>query len=127
MDSLTTMRDSRPLRLKGTAWVRSDMHPLPKVMLPHRRREANAVGICGKDLAPQSCPKVGARHQELRFLARKLNSCLVDSSPRILPERASSPCVASSNARERLGSESVPTYMIPLSVRDDSRRTLVHM
>ena len=69
MDSSTTMRDSRPLRLKGTAWVRSDMHPLPRVMLPHTRREANAVGICGKDLAQQSCPTVGARHQELRILS----------------------------------------------------------
>jgi len=127
MDSSTTMRDSRPLRLKETAWVRSDMHPLPRVMLPHTRREANAVGICGKDLAQQSCPMVGARHQELRILSRKLYLCLADSSARILPKRASSPTLASSNARERLGSERTPTYTIPLSVRDDSRRTLVHM
>jgi hypothetical protein len=127
MDSLTTMRDSRPLRLKGTAWVRPDMHPLPGVMLPHTRREANAVGICCKDLAQQSCPTVGARHQELRILSRKLYLCLADSSARILPKRASSPTLASSNAREGLGSERTPTYMIPLSVRDDSRRTLVRV
>ena len=127
MDSSTTMRDSRPLRLKETAWVRSDMHPLIRVMLPHTRREANALGMCSKDLAPQSCPTVGSRHQEMRLLTRKLNSCLVDSSARILPKRASSPSLASSNARERLGSERAPTYMIPLSVRDDSYRALVHV
>lgn len=70
MDSLTAMRDSRPLRLKRTAWVRSDMHPLPRVVLLQTRREANAVGLCGKDLAQRSCPTVGARHQELRILSR---------------------------------------------------------
>jgi hypothetical protein len=127
MDSLTTMRDSRPLRLKGTAWVRSDMHPLPGVMLPHTRREANAVGICGKDLAQQSCPTVGSRNPELRLLTRKLYWCLVDSSARILPERASSPSLASSNARGRWGSERTPTYIIPLSVRSNSCRAFVRV